>query len=150
MLSLSFPEDSGHWKNLQTPLSITIFTRKKQIARPLSSRILKEFMILSARFLKTGNLQNLSLPMNGKTSISSAPSKSFFLFFPEKENPYACLAAGIFICPDFGVHRNFQTFPLILFSFCTSFCSKDLPFILYACFFLLLFIFSQTIPCKNG
>ena len=33
---------------------------------------------------------------------------------------------------------------------CTSFCSKDLPFILYACFFLLLFIFSQTIPCKNG
>lgn len=103
-----------------------------------------------ARFLKTGNLQNLSLPMNGKTSISSAPSKSFFLFFPEKENPYACLAAGIFICPDFGVHRNFQTFPLILFSFCTSFCSKDLPFILYACFFLLLFIFSQTIPCKNG
>ena len=68
----------------------------------------------------------------------------------EKENPYACLAAGIFICPDFGVHRNFETFPLILFSFCTSFCSKDLPFILYACFFLLLFIFSQTIPCKNG
>lgn len=37
-----------------------------------------------ARFLKTGNLQNLSLPMNGKISISSIPSKSFFLFFPEK------------------------------------------------------------------
>jgi len=111
---------------------------------------LKEFMILSARFLKTGNLQNLSVPMNGKISISSIPSKSFFLFFPEKENPYACLAAGIFICPNFGVHRNFQTFPLILFSFCTFFCSRDLFFILYACFFLLLFVFSQTIPCKNG
>ncbi len=54
------------------------------------------------------------------------------------------------ILPGGFVHRNFQTFPLILFSFCTSFCSKDLPFILYACLFLLLFIFSQTIPCKNG
>ena len=88
------------------------------------------------------SMQNLSLPMNGKISISSIPSKSFFLFFPEKENPYACLAAGIFICPNFGVHRNFQTFPLILFSFCTFFCSRDLFFfILYACFFLLLFVF---------